>query len=78
MEALHNIMKSRKAVLVLVSVLCLTVLVGLGKVDPKDFIDFIKITLPVWLGAQGLEDAAAKYNPVGGMAQKREDANEKG
>ncbi len=66
MLVLQNIMKSRKAVIVVLSVVCLTVLTAMGKIDPKDMLDFIKITLPVWLGAQGLEDAAEKYNPVGG------------
>lgn len=64
MEGLKNLLASRKAVITLLALVCLTVLVVLNKIDPKEFMDFLRITLPVYLGAQGLEDAAAKYNPV--------------
>lgn len=64
MDGLKNLLASRKAVITLLALVCLTALVIAGKVDPKEFMQFLTVTLPVYLGAQGLEDAAAKYNPL--------------
>lgn len=69
MQGLIRIFQSSKALIVIFTVLCLTVLTAMGKIDAQSFMDFLKITLPTWLLAQGAEDAAAKYNPVGGTAQ---------
>jgi hypothetical protein len=69
MQGITRIFQSSKALIVLFTVLCLTVLTAMGKIDAQSLMDFLKITLPTWLLAQGAEDAAAKYNPVGGTAQ---------
>lgn len=64
MNGLTNLLQSRKAVIVLLATILLFVLVLTGKVDPNQFLDFIKVTLPTYLAAQGFEDGMDKYNPV--------------
>jgi len=63
-QGFTNLLQSRKAVLTMIALGCMTAAVLSGKVSAEQFVTFMTITLPTYLGAQGLEDAAAKYNPV--------------
>lgn len=64
LNPLTGLMQSRKAVMVALSMVLLTVLVALGKVSAEQFMSFLTITMPTWLAAQGFEDGMQKYNPV--------------
>ena len=59
-----GIFQSRKATMVLIAIVAITILVALGKVTSDQFMNFLMVTLPTWLAAQGFEDGMQKYNPV--------------
>jgi hypothetical protein len=67
-QALTGLLSSRKAVIVVVAIIAITVLGYFGVVEGDKAVDFVKWVVVSWLGAQAYEDAkiksAALYQPA--------------
>jgi hypothetical protein len=61
---------SRKFMLMLVALVGVFTLAALGRLPIADAISFLKVVLPVWLAAQGAEDAMVKSAALKGAPQE--------
>jgi hypothetical protein len=59
-EAWTSLLSSRKAWVVMLALVAITVLASLGKVAGELAIDVIKWVVVTWLGAQAFEDSKVK------------------
>lgn len=57
-QAIARILGSSKALIVLLVIVLMFVGLFLGKVPFEDIKHMLTVLVPVWLGAQGIEDAA--------------------
>jgi len=60
LEALRNLISSRKAIVVMMVVVGVVVLAGLGRVQQEQAMEFLKWIVVAWLGAQAYEDGSVK------------------
>jgi hypothetical protein len=70
MNVVSDLLSSKTSLMVFLLVVLLVVLAGLGHVPWVDVLGIVKVVVPVWLGAQGVTDAAAH---VTGANQARAD-----
>lgn len=63
--SIWDMLTSRKAVVMLVSIACVTVLAALGKVSGSEALEFSKWVVMVWIGAQAVVDATSRALPQG-------------
>ena len=61
-----DLLTSKKAIVMLIVVVAVTVLAALSKVQGQAALDFIKWVVMAWLGSQAVVDAAAKLPPKNG------------
>lgn len=57
---LLGILRSRKTIIVLATLLCVTLLAALGRVSGEDALRLMTFVIPSWLLGQSYEDGKAK------------------
>lgn len=62
-SGVHRLTNSTKALVVIVSVLCVTALAYVGRIPASEAVEFLKWALLGFLGAVALEDGAKKMTP---------------
>ena len=62
MEQITALLKSRKFVVSVLAVICVTLLSLSGKVDAQATLDFCKYILSVWLASHALEEGLTRGN----------------
>ncbi len=55
-----RILASRKAVILILIIVALTVLCALGRITSTQLLTFLTVTVPAWMLAQGFEDGMVK------------------
>ena len=65
MDGLIGLLNSRKALVVLLTIMVLVVLLALGHIDKASFEELIKYIIPVWLGSHAIEEGAKKLAEKG-------------
>ena len=60
LEAIKNLVSSRKALVVVLVVVGVVVLAAVGRVQQEQAMEFLKWIVVAWLGAQAYEDGSVK------------------